>query len=302
MGQTLRQVGAALAVASTFVLLRRQGLRISRQVQRQNYDRQCAALAAEAGIDQGSNAYFFQHRNRVYEWLVRFGLFDRQLGDVLDIGPFHTFTPFLLRNNARSMSVLEGDDPAADALVPLYKKHSIDVVLTDLNEQFGGIPNASRRLPYADDSFDTIICWETMEHFSFNPVPFLRDLQRVARKGAVVSVIVPDRASIYSVLRMYFGRAQARMIDGLVNTADYLSNGKYVFHGHHWREYTRKELRMLFEKTGFDILEAGTVQGFYAHQYSASYAPIRLIRRMLFKVSPIFGTDAFVTAATRKDG
>jgi SAM-dependent methyltransferase len=267
---------------------------------RQDYDQRCVALAEEAGIDSGADAYFAQHRNRVYEWLVRFGLFDRPLGDVLDIGPFHTFTPFLLRDNARTMSVLEGDDPAADALVPVYQKNSIEVVMTDLNEHFGGVPGASRKLPYADASFDTIICWETMEHFSFNPVPFVRDLARIARKDAVVSVIVPDRASIYSVLRMYFGRAQERLIDGLVDTADYLSNGKHVFHGHHWREYTRRELQLLFEKAGFDIREAGSLQGFYAHQYSASYAPIRLVRRMLFKASPVFGTDAFVTATPRK--
>jgi len=269
-------------------------------MQRRDYDLICAKLAADAKIDTSSDAYFGQHRNRVYEWLVRFRLFDRPLGDVLDIGPFHTFTPFLLRDNARTVSVLEGDDPAADTLLPVYKRNSIDIILTDLNEQFGGIRGASRRLPYADNSFDTIICWETMEHFSFNPVPFVRDLQRIARKNALVSVIVPDRASIYSVLRMYFGRGQERLIDGLMDTADYLSDGKYVFHGHHWREYTRKELRLLFEKAGFQIVDAGSLQGFYGHQYSAAYAPIRLIRQVLFWISPIFGTDAFVNATPRK--
>ena len=259
------------------------------------YHEFCRSLLREAGKDSHKEGYYYQHCNRVYDWLFYFGLF-RPLGNLLDIGPYFSFTPFLLQAHATSVSVLEGDDPAAKPLETMYEKRGIKAIFTDLNEHFGFVPQASRRLPYSDAQFDTILCWETMEHFSFNPVQFVKELRRIATRNAKLIIIVPDRASIYSVLRMYFGKAQEREIDSLCMTSDYVSNGKYVYHGLHWREYTRKELRLLFEKNQFEILQHGNLQGFYSHQYNASYLPFRLLRKTLFRISPVFGTDAYVVA------
>lgn len=259
----------------------------------------CDSLLRETFGDSRGDAYFDMHSNRVHEWLVRFDLF-KPLGNLLDIGPFFSLTPFLLQPNSVSVSVLEGDDPASDPLVKMYERRGIPANFTDLNELFGFPQGASRRLPYGDDQFDTILCWETMEHFSFNPVPFVKELGRIAKADARIIVIVPDRASIYSVRRLYFGNMQEREIDALCDTADYVSNGKHVFHGLHWREYTRKELRLLFEKNGFEILQHGGLQGFYGHQYRRSYLPFRLARKALFRLSPLFGTDAYVVARPKK--
>ncbi|MBE2181669.1 MAG: methyltransferase domain-containing protein [Chthoniobacterales bacterium] len=175
----------------------------------------CDNLLREAFGDGRGDGYFDMHSNRVHEWLVRFDLF-KPLGNLLDIGPFFSLTPFLLQPNSSSVSVLEGDDPAADPLVKMYERRGIAANFTDLNELFGFPRGASRRLPYEDDLFDTILCWETMEHFSFNPVPFVKELGRIAKPDARIIVIVPDRASDLqrpsSVFREHAGEGNRRAV------------------------------------------------------------------------------------------
>jgi SAM-dependent methyltransferase len=45
-------------------------------------------------------------------------------------------------------------------------------------------------LPLADDSFDAVICFNTLEHI-YDAVPVLAELHRVVRPGGAVHVIVP---------------------------------------------------------------------------------------------------------------
>ena len=43
------------------------------------------------------------------------------------------------------------------------------------------------KLPFQDDSFDTVVCFEVIEHVK-NPIHVLRELARVARRHVIVSV------------------------------------------------------------------------------------------------------------------
>jgi ubiquinone/menaquinone biosynthesis C-methylase UbiE len=58
-------------------------------------------------------------------------------------------------------------------------------------EKFLWVPIRDYELPFADDSFDVILFFETIEHFP-EPRRFLRELCRVARPGGVLILTTPN--------------------------------------------------------------------------------------------------------------
>src|SRR5207248_429187 len=136
----------------------------------QAYTEEGRLLSIEANVLDSLHGYFVQQSPRLYQACRLFGLFELNLGDVLEIGPFYGYMPFVLQRNASSYTVLEGDDPAAYPLKALYEKRKIALHFIDLFELFGPTHSATYSLGFAPASFDTILCWETMEHFNFNPV------------------------------------------------------------------------------------------------------------------------------------
>jgi len=263
----------------------------------QEYVARGLALSREAGVLDTLHGYFVQQLPRLQRTCERFELFDRKLGDVLEVGPFYSYTPFMFRKNARSYRVLEGDDPAAYPLKPLYEKHDVKADFEDLFELFGPKHGAPHRLNYPDASFDTLLCWETMEHFNFNPVKFARELHRVTRPGGRVFITVPNRASFQSLAALLVGRGEASHIDAFFQYEDYVSNGKKAFYGFHWHEYTVNELRFLFARAGFQVARCGTIVAFQEHSHTSTLRRwARCVNQVMGKVLPRFGTHVFLEA------
>jgi SAM-dependent methyltransferase len=52
------------------------------------------------------------------------------------------------------------------------------------------------QLPFLNDSFDYLLCFETLEHLE-NPVGALQELYRVCRKGVFISVPYVSRTTVY---------------------------------------------------------------------------------------------------------
>ena len=199
-------------------------------------------LSKSAGVLDGLHGYFRSHVTRLHRTCELFELFSTGLGDVLEIGPFFGYTPFLLRQHSSSYTVLEGNDPAVRPLGPLYARHGIALNYVDFFELFGPTRSAPHRLPLADASFDTILCWETMEHFNFNPVKFVRELHRVLKPGGRVCITVPNKASFQRIFALFSGSGEKSEIETYFQVEDYVSDGKKVFYGLHWREYSPPEL------------------------------------------------------------
>jgi SAM-dependent methyltransferase len=265
-----------------------------KRMTRREFQSLTQSISTEAGVLDNHHAYFEEHAVRIYDWCLRFNLFDCDLGDVLDIGPFYAYTPFVLRSNSRSMTVIEANESSIQPLRVLYEKSEIDLHVMDLVDLFGPVRQASRQLPFKDASFDTILFWETLEHFSFNPVPFLRELKRIAKPGCRIITAVPNRASLFNVLSLFTGWNQERVMSGYFEHADDISDGKNVYHGLHWREYTLLEFRYLFGKSGFKILESGHILGFmHADKARGKKLLIRKLYQAVFRLFPTTGSDVY---------
>ena len=239
------------------------------------------SVGARAGVLNGLQGYFRCHAPRLHHACERFGLFSERLGDVLEIGPFFGYTPFMLRPRSSSYTVLESDDPAVSPLEPLYREQAIALHQVDFFEIFGPIRSATHKLALPDAHFDTILCWETMEHFNFNPVGFVRELHRVLKPGGRVCITVPNKASFQNVAALLSGRGEKALIESFYSVENFELGGKKAFYGFHWREYTAPELSRLFSNAGFKIQSCGT---FTAFQNRGRIAAGRRAVRTLVKI------------------
>ena len=254
-------------------------------------------ISAAGGVKGLHKSYFVAHLPRMAESIRRFGLLAKPLGDVLEIGPFYGYVPFFLRPNSTSYTVLEGDDPAVYPLLPLYKDRDIRCTCVDLFELFGPIHAATHAMRLPDASFDTILCWETMEHFNFNPVKFVRDLHRLLKPGGRVCITVPNHASFQNLVSLVFGRGEREKIEYFYKFENYESNGKKAFYGFHWREYTPPELRHLFADAGFRVTTCQSFTAFQDHgNTSFSRRMARAASRWGTALLPRFGTNVLLVA------
>jgi SAM-dependent methyltransferase len=256
-------------------------------------------LSAKANVLNDMHGYFRQHASRLHRSCELFGLFQGGLGDVLEIGPFYAYTPFVLRPRASSYRVLEGDDPAVYPLVPLYKEAAVDFSPIDFFELFGPTHSATHKLPFPDATFDTILCWETMEHFNFNPVKFVRELKRVLKPGGRVCITVPNRASFQALFSLMHGRGDGAGVNSYFKFEDYESNGKKAFYGFHWREYTPGELAAVFAGAGFKVRHCGSFTAFQERENLGFARRVaRSLSRLGTRVLPRFGTNVYLSATT----
>jgi SAM-dependent methyltransferase len=107
-------------------------------------------------------------------------------------------------------------------------------------------------LPFADGSFDAVICCEVLEHFTHSHLPAAREFRRVLRPGGMCEIDVPNVASF---------RNRSRLLRGKNITWDYekhylraqpvVDRGREFYPDRHNREFTAAELRLLLDRAGF---------------------------------------------------
>ena len=97
-------------------------------------------------------------------------------------------------------------------------------------------------LPFADASFDRIICSEVMEHVHDYPAA-IRELARVARPGARIAITIPTATSEHLYLR--------------------LGDEYFESPGGHIRIFRPRDLAEGMAAAGFDAVGCGFAHGFH---------------------------------------
>ncbi len=244
------------------------------------------------------HGYFEDAAARLFFTCRSFGVLEaKSLGRVLEIGPFYGYVPFLLRNQSVSYAIIEGPEPAVEPLMALYEQARVEVHLLDFFEIFGPTRGANHALPFPDDSFDLVICWETMEHFNFNPVKFVRELHRVCSPGAKIHITVPNKVSFQALAGLLSRVKLPQSIKSYFEFENYQSDGKTAFYGFHWREYTPEELSALFREAGFKVEVCETHIVFHDHGHlAAKRRLLRFLNKSVGRLFPRHGTNVFLTA------
>jgi SAM-dependent methyltransferase len=98
--------------------------------------------------------------------------------------------------------------------------------------------------PFANDSFDMVLCMEVIEHLTYSPTHMLTETHRVLRQGGRLVLSTPNSISMKKTVALLCNRSMEFPYSG------------YGIYGRHQREFTVQELRTLLEACHFHVLEA----------------------------------------------
>jgi SAM-dependent methyltransferase len=165
---------------------------------------------------------------------------------VLDVGAGHGMLLALLAELGHDCHAVDfADQSAAYPLVYAARSIPFHVCNVEIDP-----------LPFADGTFDGVVCCQVLEHFSHSHLPALLEMHRVLAPGGMIEVDVPNAASF---------RNRSRMLRGKNITYDYsehyLHAKPVLYQGHsffplrHNREFTRDELSILLMAGGFRDVE-----------------------------------------------
>ena len=164
-------------------------------------------------------------------------------GDLLDIGAGWAVESRVLMDLGFKITVLDFTG-ANSGFSGRFDGQPINVV--DANVELG--------IPIPDDSFDTVLFLDIIEHLRDSPKPVLKEIMRVLRPGGVVVCATPNVVELRKRIYMMMAHSFAPSLDYVWNT---------TYHADHHREYTPEEARWVFAEAGFNILQHGLVDTFW---------------------------------------
>jgi SAM-dependent methyltransferase len=118
-----------------------------------------------------------------------------------------------------------------------------------------GIPTLQADLsrppfPVEAGSFDLIVFNEVLEHLNFNPIPLLRDFNRVLCNHGRIYCATPNLLAAKNRWLLASGRSYRDSVERLVWN---LKPGTGMSVGLHWREWCKEELKELFDAASFEM-------------------------------------------------
>ncbi len=201
-------------------------------------------IVDEAAEGAAPSQYLSDHR---YEYIrttqdVALHLASRPGARILEIGAFF---------GAVSLALAKLGFEVTASDIPEY------MTMAEQKTRFGShdVNMASVRLedfllPFGDGSFDAVVMCEVLEHLNFNPLPLLKEINRVIECGGLFYLSLPNQASIYNRMSLLRGRSvqvQVHSFFAQLNPADpEIANA-------HWREYTADDIQSLLKPLGFRI-------------------------------------------------
>jgi SAM-dependent methyltransferase len=187
---------------------------------------------------------------------------------VLEIGSFLGVICFALRRVGFQVAAMDIPEFQSNPrLQERYRKAGIECVAANLKRH---------KLPFPDAHFDLVIMCETLEHLNFNPLPVIKEINRVTRQGGLLYLTVPNQLSAANRLRVVTGRTIQVEIEQFYQQLD-LKNNMIV--GVHWREYSKTDLYELLEPMGFAIRQHRFFQEDKTYRY----------KRLKFSLKDVLG-------------
>jgi 2-polyprenyl-3-methyl-5-hydroxy-6-metoxy-1,4-benzoquinol methylase len=162
---------------------------------------------------------------------------------ILEVGSFTGVVSLAMRKSGNEVYASDIDFVINDpAIVESFEQAGIQRLSVNL---------AEGHFPCDECFFDLIIFNEVIEHLNFNPIPLLKEFNRILKPGGMVYCATPNLLSAKNIFQILCRK-------GYLNPPLHLvwnlqpESGMSV--GLHWREWTKEELIELFKIAGFSCV------------------------------------------------
>ncbi len=118
--------------------------------------------------------------------------------------------------------------------------------------------------PYSDNSFDTVLCCELIEHLYHDPMHMMSEINRILKPGGRLVLSTPNIIGLRGLHALLHG-----FHPGLFHTY-VVPKPNGVVDPRHNREYAPRDIRALFENSGLAVERLET--GWIAEEDAARYA------------------------------
>lgn len=203
----------------------------------------------------------------ILEWFANFGTTDHKyfsahydrwistktftLGDtgfpqrltILDMGAHWLHNAYLYAIDGHKLICMDAPDtlqlPSVKAVADAFDMQLIPTKRLEKGEGLEVVPS---------DSVDIILFCEIIEHLTFNPIPFWKEVYRILKVGGRIIVTTPN-SFYYRNLERHFSDMMAGERIG-IPLMEIMQFGTY---GHHWKEFSLSELLRYFEYLSIDF-------------------------------------------------
>ena len=190
-------------------------------------------------------SYLADHYRRFVVTLEEFrSTWNGNGGRVIDIGAHWLHQAVMWRQTGFDVTAVDLPGTFAEPSVRRLAQ-AMDIPLVPCPD----LEHAAELAAIPDDSMDVVLFTEILEHITFNPIEFWRQVYRILAPGGRIVVTTPNYYS-------WKGRAWqfARYLSGNgggIPVSQVLGMHTY---GHHWREYSRKEVLCYFHLLSPDFV------------------------------------------------
>ncbi len=131
----------------------------------------------------------------------------------------------------------------------------------------------------ADSSIDVLLFTEIIEHLTFNPVAMWKQIHRILARGGRIVITTPNyyawNGRMWNPGRFLSGFGGGISVDEILSTHTY---------GHHWREFSRRELVRYFclLSPDFNTIKWITVRDYYPPRADGRYR----LRQRVYEMIP----------------
>jgi glycosyltransferase involved in cell wall biosynthesis/SAM-dependent methyltransferase len=198
--------------------------------------------------DDGARSYIAEHKTRLVKTL---DLIPEGGGDksILEMGAYMQITPAL--KTRLGYGYVRG---CYFGKLGITEHKSAESQTGERFECDIDLFNAERdRFPYADESFDTVVCGELIEHLSGDPMHMMSEINRILKPGGHLLITTPNIASIHGIAAILQRNHPGFFVAYLKPSEDGTVDAR------HSREYAPAEIYRLMLDAGFEVarLETG---------------------------------------------
>ncbi|MFH0911804.1 MAG: class I SAM-dependent methyltransferase [Planctomycetota bacterium] len=227
------------------------------------------------GHAEGEYRYLASHREgyarTLRHLLEHFRAADRKDVRILEIGCFLGIVSIALARLGFRVTALDIPEfLACPRLCARLNESGVEALACNLKDY---------SLPFPEGAYDAVVMCETLEHLNFNPLPVVREINRVLKPGGLFYLALPNIASAANRARLLRGESIHNPVRDFFAQLDPEKN---MIVGLHWREYTRDEIREMLEGMDFSILR----QTFHAEHPSGGAGGVfrRMVKRAVVRL------------------